>query len=144
MKMKRKGLGRGLDSLLGEETRQAILEPKPAQGDTLMKLDVKKMQPGRYQPRTHMDDSALKELSASIETQGLIQPIVVRLIGDDRYEIIAGERRWRAVQLLNWDTVPVIVKDFDDQTTMAVALIENITFSPLFISKLLITVFAST
>lgn len=126
MKMKRKGLGRGLDSLLGEETRQAVLETKPLPGDTLAKLAVANLQPGRYQPRTHMDEEAIKELSASIKAQGLIQPIVVRSVGEDRYEIIAGERRWRAVKLLGWETVPTVIKEYDDQTTMAVALIENI------------------
>jgi ParB family chromosome partitioning protein len=84
------------------------------------------LQPGRYQPRSHMDSTALESLAESIRTQGVIQPILIRPIPGGRYEIIAGERRWRAAHLAGLDTVPVIVRDIPDEATLAVALIENI------------------
>jgi ParB family transcriptional regulator, chromosome partitioning protein len=118
--MKPKGLGRGLDALLGED------RPAPAAKDAMAKLRPDQLQPGRYQPRTRMDDESLKELAASIQSQGMIQPILVRSIGDAHYEIIAGERRWRAAQLAGLTEIPVVVRDVPDQAALAMALIENI------------------
>jgi len=117
--VKLKGLGRGLDALLGaDETKSVSGHPST--------LQVSHMQPGRYQPRTRMDVDSLNELAQSISAQGLLQPILVRPRGTDRYEIIAGERRWRAAQLAGLKEVPVLVRDIADEATLAVALIENI------------------
>ena len=115
--IKQKGLGRGLDALLGGDER-----PK----DALMKLPVNRIRPGKYQPRTKMDQEALAELAASIKTQGLIQPVLVRPVERDRYELIAGERRWRAAQLAGLDEVPALVREVPDESALAMALIENI------------------
>ncbi len=115
--MKPKGLGRGLDALLGGEE-----PPKEA----LATLPVSRIQPGRYQPRTRMDEQALAELSASIRTQGLMQPLLVRPIGGERYELIAGERRWRAAQMAGLAQVPALVREVPDEAALAMALIENI------------------
>ena len=115
--IKPKGLGRGLDALLGgEETRK----------DALMTLAVSKIRPGKYQPRTKMDQEALAELAASIKTQGLMQPVLVRPVERDRYELIAGERRWRAAQMAGLDHVPALVRDVPDEAALAMGLIENI------------------
>ena len=117
--VKLKGLGRGLDALLGaDETKSVSGHPST--------LQVSHMQPGRYQPRTRMDVDSLNELAQSISAQGLLQPILVRPVGTDRYEIIAGERRWGAAQLAGLKEVPVLVRDIADEATLAVALIENI------------------
>ncbi len=118
--IKSKGLGRGLDALLGADP------PSAAGKDALGKLRVDQLQPGRYQPRTHMDDASLQELASSIQSQGLIQPILVRNVGAARYEIIAGERRWRAAQLAGLTEIPVVIRDVPDQAALAMALIENI------------------
>ena len=117
---KPKGLGRGLDALLGgdEGVRRA--------GDAASTLPVKAIQPGRYQPRTHMDEQALQELAASIRAQGLMQPLLVRPVGAGRYELIAGERRWRAAQLAGLAEVPALVREVPDNAALAMALIENI------------------
>jgi ParB family chromosome partitioning protein len=116
---KLKGLGRGLDALLGEE--------KPNNSPDLpTTLPVHRLQPGKYQPRTRMDEQSLKELGESIRSQGLLQPILVRPAGGENYEIIAGERRWRASQLAGLKEVPVLVRHIPDEATLAVALIENI------------------
>ncbi len=122
---KHKGLGRGLDVLLGEDRPTA---PAPASGGPqgTTALPVGRLQPGRYQPRTRMDEAALQELASSIRQHGLMQPIVVRPIGHDRYEIIAGERRYRAAQIAGLDAVPVVVREVSDQNALAMALIENI------------------
>lgn len=96
-----------------------------AQGE-LQKLPIEKLQPGQYQPRRVMTDEALQELASSIKAQGVIQPIVVRSIGKDKYEIIAGERRWRASQIAELDVIPCLVKDIADEAAIAMALIENI------------------
>jgi ParB family transcriptional regulator, chromosome partitioning protein len=117
--VKLKGLGRGLDALLSGS------EPLSAQ-DVPSSLALDAMQPGKYQPRTHMDQAALESLADSIRGQGLLQPILVRPIGSERYEIIAGERRWRAARLAGLDQVPVLVRAIPDEATLAVALIENI------------------
>ncbi|MDD2738943.1 MAG: ParB/RepB/Spo0J family partition protein [Methylomonas lenta] len=121
MIQKKRGLGRGLSELLGDVS-------KPAQEKTheVQALPIEFMQRGKYQPRKDMDPEKLKELSDSIAAQGIIQPIIVRKIAPDKYEIIAGERRWRAAQLAGLIEVPVLVKDIDDKAVMAVALIENI------------------
>jgi ParB family chromosome partitioning protein len=117
--MKAKGLGRGLDALLGgdeEAPRTETLGTKP----------IGALQPGKYQPRTRMDEASLGELAASIRSQGLMQPILVRPVGGTRYEIIAGERRWRAAKLAGLADVPVVIRDVPDQAALAMALIENI------------------
>lgn len=130
---KKRGLGggRGLDSLLSsvrkeKETVAAVEEGKlPVDGE-LRKLPVEYLQRGRYQPRRDMDPAALQELADSIKTQGVMQPIVVRPVGENKYEIIAGERRWRATQLAGIDSIPVIIREIADETAIAMALIENI------------------
>ena len=122
---KPKGLGRGLDVLLGED-RVSAPRPEPAEPAVPSALPVARMQAGRYQPRTRMDEAALQELASSIRLHGLMQPIVVRPIGHDRYEIIAGERRFRAAQMAGLDAVPVVVREVSDQNALAMALIENI------------------
>jgi len=121
---KKKGLGRGLEALLGGPAE--IVETVKQEGaPSVLKLD--QLQPGKYQPRTRMDEGALQELAASIRAQGLMQPILVRRVGEaDRYEIIAGERRFRASKLAGLDKVPVLVKDVPDEAAAAMALIENI------------------
>jgi ParB family chromosome partitioning protein len=120
--IKMKGLGRGLDALLSGSD-------KP-QGDEQRNLPVERLRPGKYQPRTHMDQDSLAELAASIKTQGVMQPILVRAVdstpGSERYEIVAGERRWRAAQLAGLSEVPVLVRSIPDEQALAMALIENI------------------
>jgi len=127
---KKRGLGRGLEALLGPKAAAAATAPasveQPQPGDVLRTLPVGQLQPGKYQPRRDMDPEKLEELSASIRAQGVIQPIVVREIAPDRYEIVAGERRWRASQLAGLAEVPVVVRELDDRTVVAMALIENI------------------
>lgn len=117
---KLKGLGRGLDALLAGDVGSV------GEADALRMLKVDQLQPGKYQPRTHMDQESLESLAASIKAQGIMQPIVVRQIAVDRFEIIAGERRWRASQLADLHEVPVIVRDIPDESALAMALIENI------------------
>ena len=134
---KRKGvsrLGRGLDALLSpatpavETSANAVEESNNAKAtdNELQKLAIAKLIPGKYQPRREMSDSALEELSLSIQSQGIIQPIIVRLVADDQYEIIAGERRWRAAKLAQLDVVPCLIKNVPDESAVAIALIENI------------------
>jgi ParB family chromosome partitioning protein len=118
---KKRGLGRGLDALLGD----AATSPERA-AETTTSLPVQALQPGRYQPRTGMDPDKLAELAASIRVHGVVQPVVVRRIGNERYEIIAGERRWRAAQQAGLAEVPVVVREIPDQAAIAIALIENI------------------
>ncbi len=120
MSTKPKGLGRGLDALLDAD------DSGPAPQDRLATLKVSQLGPGRFQPRTKMDETSLQELAASIRTQGLMQPILVRPVAGERYEIIAGERRWRAAKLAGLAEIPVVVRDVPDQTALAMALIENI------------------
>jgi ParB family chromosome partitioning protein len=115
--MKPKGLGRGLDALLGGD------EPPR---DALLTLPVARIRPGRYQPRTRMDQEALAELAASIRSQGLMQPVLVRPIERDAYELIAGERRWRAAQMAGLSEVPALVREVPDESALALSLIENI------------------
>ena len=117
-------LGRGLSSLI-REVDAAATETVSA-GDRLATLPIEKLQPGKYQPRRHMDAEKLEELAESIKAQGLIQPIIVRAVARDRYEIIAGERRWRASQQASLREVPVVIRAIDDTTALAMAKIENI------------------
>ncbi len=119
---KLKGLGRGLDALLGG----GDTAPPSAARDQPGELKLELLRPGRYQPRTHMDEASLRELAASIGQQGVIQPILVRPVGEGRYEMIAGERRWRAARMAGLDTVPVLVRAVPDNAALAMALIENI------------------
>ena len=119
--VKAKGLGRGLDALLlsGEEDVQK-------NEGSLQTLLISELQPGKYQPRSIMQEEALHALSQSILKQGVMQPIIVRPVGNNQYEIIAGERRWRAAKLANLNEVPVIIKNIPDESALAMALIENI------------------
>jgi len=118
MSTKSKGLGRGLDALLGGD------DAPPR--DSLVRLPVSQIRPGRYQPRTRMDQEALAELAASIRSQGLMQPLLVRPVDRNQYELIAGERRWRAAQLAGLEEVPVLVREVPDEAALAMSLIENI------------------
>jgi len=120
---KQKGLGRGLEALLGVDTST---ERQPAEGDAIHALRLDQLQAGRYQPRTRMDETALQELAASIREHGLMQPIVVRPVGAGRWEIIAGERRFRAAGLAGLVEVPVVVREVPDEQALQLALIENI------------------
>ncbi len=117
---KKRGLGRGLSELLGDVT------PSREKSQDVQTLPIEFLQRGKYQPRKDIDPEKLKELSDSILAQGIIQPIIVRKVEGGKYEIIAGERRWRAAQLAELQDVPVVVKDIDDRSVMAIALIENI------------------
>ena len=123
---KPKGLGLGLEALLGPRVKEAGEAPVVV-GDGLPHvLKLAQLQPGKYQPRTRMDEGSLYELAESIKAQGVMQPILVRSVGADRYEIIAGERRTRAARLAGLDEVPVLVRDVPDEAAAAMALIENI------------------
>ncbi|MCO5099423.1 MAG: ParB/RepB/Spo0J family partition protein [Burkholderiaceae bacterium] len=123
-KLRVKGLGRGLDALLGgDELRPA---EAPRDDEPARSLPLTALQPGRYQPRTRMDESSLQELAASIRGHGLMQPIVVRPIDQGRWEIIAGERRFRAAGLAGLSEVPVVVREVSDEQALAMALIENL------------------
>ena len=150
MAIKKRGLGRGLDALLGtgnsgseqqktqvggsaspEAPAQVSIQPdtQAQSGDennTLKYLPVEFIQPGKYQPRLDMRPESLEELASSIRAQGVMQPIVVRSISSNKYEIVAGERRWRACQLAGLDKIPVIIKQVADEAAIAMALIENI------------------
>jgi ParB family transcriptional regulator, chromosome partitioning protein len=119
--VKLKGLGRGLDALLANDVDEAN-----SQSGSLGTLAVDKLQPGKYQPRTHMDQASLESLADSIRAQGVMQPITVRLVSNGQYEIIAGERRWRASRIAGLKEVPVIIKEIADEVALAMALIENI------------------
>ncbi len=113
-----KGLGRGLDALLSGG--------KSEKDEVMRDLNVAMLKPGKYQPRSHMDEASLNDLAASIKAQGIMQPILVRQLADSSYEIIAGERRWRAAQLAGLTHVPVLVRSVPDNAALAMALIENI------------------
>lgn len=145
MSAKKRGLGRGLDSLLSSSGSAAqtpsptavapvnqpgaevtATEPGSPSEHQLRNLPVEYIKPGKYQPRSDMRPEALEELAQSIKAQGVMQPIVVRPLGDKMYEIVAGERRWRASQLAGLDKIPVIIRDVEDDAAVAMALIENI------------------
>jgi ParB family transcriptional regulator, chromosome partitioning protein len=115
-----KGLGRGLDALL------AGADDETPQGESLQTLSLDRLRPGKYQPRTKMDAASLAELALSIKEQGIMQPILVRPVDGGRFEIVAGERRWRAAQQAGLREIPALVKNVPDQSALAVALIENI------------------
>jgi ParB family transcriptional regulator, chromosome partitioning protein len=115
-----KGLGRGLDALLGAGEESA------SDGDTLAMLAIDALQPGRYQPRVRMDQETLAELAESIKSQGVMQPILARPLGAGRFEIVAGERRWRAARMAGLTNVPALVRELPDRHALAIALIENI------------------
>jgi len=124
MNAKKKRLGRGLDALLSvSDVEQA---PNSSESTAPNSLPIEKLQRGEYQPRTNMDQDSLEELASSIKAQGIIQPILVRPVAGEQYEIIAGERRWRAAQIAQLEEVPVLVRNIPDEATLAVALIENI------------------
>ena len=116
---KHKGLGRGLDALLGGANRAR-------EDSELAHLPIDSLRPGKYQPRTRMDEVSLNELADSIRARGVIQPIVVRAVGDSAYEILAGERRWRAARIANLQRVPAIVREVADDAALGIGLIENI------------------
>lgn len=118
--MKPKGLGRGLDALLAGESEDARSQ------ESLQNLKVTLLQPGKYQPRTRMDKESLAELAESVKAQGVMQPVLVRPVSGDRYEIIAGERRWRAAQLAGLVEVPALIREVPDEAALAMSLIENI------------------
>lgn len=113
-----KGLGRGLDALLAKD--------EEAGGEVLKTLKLEELQPGKYQPRTRMDQSSLEELARSLKSQGVMQPVLARPLGKGRYEIIAGERRWRAAKIAGLREVPVVIREVPDSAALAMALIENI------------------
>jgi ParB family chromosome partitioning protein len=115
-----KGLGRGLDALLGGAPAESREEERLAQ------LPVAALRPGKYQPRTRMDEASLAELADSIRARGVIQPVVVREVGEGHYEILAGERRWRAARLAGLERIPAIVRDVPDEAALGIGLIENI------------------
>ena len=121
MNAKKARLGRGLDALLGN----ALATPSK-QDDEMRKLPVELLQPGKYQPRSQMSKESLEDLAQSIKTQGIVQPILVRKLSTGNYEIIAGERRWRAAQLAGISEVPTVVRNIPDEAALAVTLIENI------------------
>ena len=114
-----KGLGRGLDALLSNDVENN-------KNNSLESCNIDNLKAGKYQPRSHMNQIALNELAESIKIQGIMQPIVVRVVGDKKYEIVAGERRWRAAKLANLSEVPILIKDIPDESALAMALIENI------------------
>jgi ParB family chromosome partitioning protein len=118
--VKTKGLGRGLDALLAGDLQSV------SDNDTLRTLKVSQLQPGKYQPRTQMDQESLAQLADSIRAQGIMQPILAREVAPEHYEIIAGERRWRAAQLAGLQDVPVLVREIADEAALAMSLIENI------------------
>jgi ParB family chromosome partitioning protein len=127
---RKRGLGRGLDALLGSAADSAPAADAPADAapaaESLRYLPVDLVQRGKYQPRRDIEPEALQELANSIRAQGVMQPIVVRPVSDRKFEIIAGERRWRATQLAGLDTIPAVVREVPDEAAMAMGLIENI------------------
>ncbi len=128
MNSKKRGLGRGLEVLLGAAAAQHIAKNTREESEivALNVLPVDLLQRGHYQPRVHFDPIALQALADSLKTQGILQPLVVRPVSSGKYEILAGERRWRAAQLANLHEVPVVVRDISDQAALAISLIENI------------------
>ncbi|MDA0789369.1 MAG: ParB/RepB/Spo0J family partition protein [Proteobacteria bacterium] len=121
-KGKKRGLGRGLDALLGGNADD---QPNP-EPSALQDLPIEWLRPGKYQPRKDFPEEALEELAQSIRHQGVMQPIVVRPVAENRFEIIAGERRWRAAQRASLETIPAVIRDVDDEAALAMSLIENV------------------
>ncbi len=117
--VKHKGLGRGLDALLGGDE-------KAREREALAQLPVGALRPGKYQPRTRMDEGSLAELAQSIRSRGVIQPVVVRPVGDSQYELLAGERRWRAARMAGLDVIPALIREVPDEAALGIGLIENI------------------
>ncbi|OIN13881.1 ParB/RepB/Spo0J family partition protein [Oceanisphaera psychrotolerans] len=132
MTIKRRGLGKGLDALLSTSSaanlrqHQADVHSQPGANGELQTLALNELQPGKYQPRRDMSQVALEELATSIRQQGIIQPIVVRALESGGYEILAGERRWRAARIAGLSQIPCLIKDVADREAMAIGLIENI------------------
>jgi len=142
MTRNKRALGRGLDALIGAGARRrelleadgrididAVLEDDASErqaSERLVRLPLGQLARGKFQPRRDIQPEALEELTDSIRAHGIMQPIVVRPVGEERYEIIAGERRWRAAQLAELDVIPALVREVSDQTALALALIENI------------------
>jgi ParB family chromosome partitioning protein len=120
-----KGLGRGLDALLGGD-RGKDERDKPRAEEELAQLPAASLKPGKYQPRTRMDEASLAELADSIRVRGVIQPIIVRPVGPNQYEILAGERRWRAARLAGLERVPAVIREVPDEAALGIGLIENI------------------
>ncbi len=114
-----KGLGRGLDALLGGTA-------KPTEEEALAQLAIAALRPGKYQPRSRMDQDSLADLAESIRARGVIQPVVVRPVGDSQFEILAGERRWRAAKLAGLERIPAVVREVSDEAALGIGLIENI------------------
>tara|TARA_B100000035_G_scaffold315459_1_gene336482 strand:+ start:35372 stop:36253 length:882 start_codon:yes stop_codon:yes gene_type:complete len=121
---KEKRLGRGLSALFESEIEEDQVQEKPLKGEMIENVSVDQLSPGQYQPRKRFDEVSLQELADSIIEQGLMQPVIVRK-SDNNFEIIAGERRWRAAKLAKLNTIPVIVRDINDRTASIIALIEN-------------------
>jgi ParB family transcriptional regulator, chromosome partitioning protein len=119
MTVRAKGLGRGLDALLGGNAR-------PRDQEELAQLPIAALKPGKYQPRTRMDEASLAELADSIRSRGVIQPVVVRPVGGEQYEILAGERRWRAARMAGLERVPAVIREVPDEAALGIGLIENI------------------
>jgi ParB family chromosome partitioning protein len=119
MTAKHKGLGRGLDALLGGNA-------KPRTEEELAQLPIDTIRPGKYQPRTRMDENSLSDLAESIRARGVIQPIVVRPVGDSQYELLAGERRWRAARMAGLARIPAVIREVPDEAALGIGLIENI------------------
>src|ERR1700750_85498 len=119
-----RGLGRGLSALIGDEA--AAVKGEPLARKDIRTLPVAFLQPGKYQPRKTFDEQPLTDLAASIKEKGVLSPILVRPIGPDRYEIVAGERRWRAAQLAKLHDVPVVIREMPDGEALEIAIIENV------------------
>jgi len=119
MTARHKGLGRGLDALLGGNA-------KPRNEEELAQLPIDTIRPGKYQPRTRMDENSLSDLAESIRARGVIQPIVVRPVGDSQYELLAGERRWRAARMAGLARIPAVIREVPDEAALGIGLIENI------------------
>ena len=119
-----RGLGRGLSALIGDEV--AAVKGEPVAKKDLRSLPVAFLQPGRFQPRMSFDEQPLQELAASIKEKGVLSPILVRPVGPDRYEIVAGERRWRAAQIAKLHDVPVVIRELPDDQALELAIIENV------------------
>lgn len=130
----KKRLGRGLDALLPKGlSKEPVREEQPQDGSTetesrgnLDEVPIEFIRPGKYQPRTHFSEESIEELAESIKAQGVMQPIVLRPVDSDRYEIIAGERRWRAAQRAGMEKIPAVIRKVDDESALAMSLIENI------------------